>query len=281
MRCTGAPCTATGASITGAAAVGTVAAIGVQCLTAGCGPFSQNTIRAGGASGGVGIGLDLSGASPAFNDNEIDGPTCNNGIIIIGATYYGAHLVDTASVLTNNIIRDGACFIAEDSVHYDKVSATAPTVENNTIEYTTCTGCGQRRGLAIAAGPGGAPGAAGVFRNNIIRNTAAGGVSWVVYESDPSSDLLELANNDLFDPTGTLYFDEGSTNLTTIAMVNALAGASANLNADPLLNLSWHLAAASPCRNTGTATGAPAHDFDNQGRPNEAIVDIGADEFYP
>ena len=120
-----------------------------------------------------------------------------------------------------------------------------------------------------------------MFRNNIIRNTAAGGVSWVVVESDPSSDPAELANNDLYDPTGVLYLDEGATNLTSIAMVNALAGASMNLSAAPVLNASWHLGAASPCRNTGTATGAPAYDFDGNVRPNEAIVDIGADELYP
>jgi hypothetical protein len=60
-----------------------------------------------------------------------------------------------------------------------------------------------------------------------------------------------------------------------------LPDAAGNISADPLLDASGHIGAQSPCRNTGTATGAASTDRDADGRPQEAAVDIGADEFVP
>lgn len=54
--------------------------------------------------------------------------------------------------------------------------------------------------------------------------------------------------------------------------------ASKNLNADPQLSASWHLAATSPCVNAGVATEAPSTDFDGDNRPAAGLFDIGADE---
>src|SRR5436309_668936 len=42
-----------------------------------------------------------------------------------------------------------------------------------------------------------------------------------------------------------------------------------------------HRRGVSPCRNAGTATGAPATDRDGDGCPQEGAFDIGADEFVP
>src|SRR5947207_4920866 len=97
---------------------------------------------------------------------------------------------------------------------------------------------------------------------------------------DASSDLAAFENNDLDDPTGALYYDEGTTALT-LSQVNALPGAAGNISADPLLDSTGHLAPESPCRNAGTASGAPATDIDGQPRPQEGAFDIGADEFVP
>jgi len=121
---------------------------------------------------------------------------------------------------------------------------------------------------------------AGYVRNNIIRNTGPVGPSFAVYEADASSDLAAFENNDLDDSTGALYYDEGTTALT-LSQVNALPGAAGNISADPLLDATGHLAAESPCRNAGTASGAPATDIDGQPRPQEGAFDIGADEFVP
>ena len=121
---------------------------------------------------------------------------------------------------------------------------------------------------------------AGYVRNNIIQNTGPNGPSYAIYEADASSDLVVLENNDLDDPTGALYYDEGTTALT-LSQVNALPGAAANISADPLLDTTGHIAPESPCRNAGTANGAPATDIDGQTRPQEGADDIGADEFVP
>src|SRR2546430_10383509 len=49
--------------------------------------------------------------------------------------------------------------------------------------------------------------------------------------ADASSDLAAFENNDLDDPTGALYYDEGTTALT-LSQVNALPGAAGNISAD-------------------------------------------------
>ena len=54
-----------------------------------------------------------------------------------------------------------------------------------------------------------------------------------------------------------------------------------NISQDPALNGTGRLTAASPCRDTGTATGAPNHDIDNEAPPNNGRFDIGGDEFVP
>ena len=115
--------------------------------------------------------------------------------------------------------------------------------------------------LAVAAGPGMMAGPAGVVRNNIIRHTAAGGITMPVRELDVMADFRVFENNDLYDPTsGGVYVDEGVTVLN-IAQVNATIG-TGNIATTCQLNATWHMPATSPCRNAGTATGAPDHDFD-------------------
>ena len=188
---------------------------------------------------------------------------------------------DSTSVVTNNLLRGGSCDGASEVVRFEKGSGPevlSPTIENNTLEYGACSGCGTHAGLFV--GSAGAIPPAGYVRNNIIQNTGSGGPSFAIYEADASSDLAALENNDLDDPTGVLYYDEGTTALT-LSDINALPGAAGNISADPLLDATGHLAAASPCRNAGTATAAPATDRDGDSRPQEGAFDIGADEFVP
>jgi hypothetical protein len=144
------------------------------------------------------------------------------------------------------------------------------------------------RTLTFEVVAGGAPpsGPRGMVRNNILEG---GGCTTVliVEESSAAADPRLFQNNDLFAALAAtpvpLYRDEGTTNLTTIAAVNALTDitSSGNLAANPLLTATNHLMATSPCRNTGIATNAPATDIDNQARPNESVFDIGSDEYYP
>ena len=228
---------------------------------------------------GEGIGVDIEGASPTLDANVVDGPSCSHGASI-SSTHSALRLRDSASVVTNNLLRGGSCPAASEVVRFEKGSGPevlSPTIENNTLEHRACSTCDTHGLLVVSTGS--VP-PAGYVRNNIIHHTGAGVPSFAVYEADGSSDLSVFDNNDLDDPTGALYYDEGTTALT-LSQVNALPGAAANISADPLLDATGHIAAESPCRNAGTATGAPATDLDGQPRPQEGAVDIGADEFVP
>ena len=282
-------CTATNATIRGAAATAAATLYGVRCATGACGKFSGNTIVAGTAGNNVtvGMGIDIVGTNPAFDDNDIQGPACPNGI---GGNpqLYGAHFSNTSSLVTNNVIRDQACLSTVDVIRFDKLAVmgnvAAPTIHSNTVQFTTCTGCGAKRGITIASQAGAIVAAAGVVRNNIFRNagTANYMTGFAVRENDISSDLATFENNDLWTPNGgILYFDEGAGPLLNLIAVNALTGSAGNINADPLLDATFHLLAMSPCRNAGTMTGAPAFDFDANMRPQEMVFDIGADEYTP
>ena len=54
-----------------------------------------------------------------------------------------------------------------------------------------------------------------------------------------------------------------------------------NIDADPLFvsDTDLHLQSGSPCKDTGTATGAPSDDLDGQPRPSCSGYDMGAYEY--
>lgn len=288
MSCsTNSACTATNATIRAASATAGATAYGVRCATGACGTFRGNTIAVGNVGNNltVGMGIDIVGTNPAFDDNDIQAPTCPNGVSG-NPQLYGAHFSNTTSLVTNNIIRDQTCLSTVDVVRFNKVAAVAnvlgPTLHSNTIQFTTCMGCAAKRGFVITAPPGAITAAAGVARNNIFRNVGTANFTngTAVRENDTSSDLLNFENNDLWAPSGTLYFDEGFTPLILIA-INGLTGSANNINADPMLDATFHLLPMSPCIDKGIATGAPMLDFDGNMRPLGVTFDIGADEYVP
>ena len=128
----------------------------------------------------------------------------------------------------------------------------------------------------------------GVLRNNIIEAGVCP-TNYAIRENDAASDLRFVENNDLRDPATTtaLYIDEGATSLMTAADVNALTDttASGNIDTDPQYtqapNGFINIPSGSTCQNTGTATGAPATDFEGDPRPQEGAHDIGPDEYVP
>jgi len=288
LQCTGAPCTVTDSTLdaTFDASAHAVNSYGARCLEGGCALLARNTISAGNVyeshlEPAEGIGVDVEGASPTLDANVIDGPSCPSGLFG-SSTLAALQLRGSLSLVTNNLLRGGPCPAASEVVGLVKKSngadVLAPTLENDTLEYGPCPGCGAHTGLFVSSAGAAAP--AGSVRNNIIHATTSGGPSFAVFEADASSDLAALENNDLDDPTGVLYYDEGTTALT-LSDINALPGAAGNISADPLLDATGHLAAASPCRNAGTAAGAPATDRDGDSRSQEGAFDIGADEFVP
>ena len=128
----------------------------------------------------------------------------------------------------------------------------------------------------------------GKVRNNIL----LGGLNknrYGVYEDPPTgktAHVVALDNNDFWN-AGTprndfayrVWNGTSGTDLTfaQIAMLSTAAPA-ANLNVDPLLDATWHLAVTSPLIDKGTSTEAPSRDIDDDNRPKGTAVDIGADE---
>ncbi|MFN0249980.1 MAG: choice-of-anchor Q domain-containing protein [Kofleriaceae bacterium] len=70
-----------------------------------------------------------------------------------------------------------------------------------------------------------------------------------------------------FDYSSVFFFEEASG-----------LPAMKNGEGDPLLDSSWHVDDKSPCIDAGTATDAPATDFDGDARPAGLGVDVGHDE---
>ncbi|HMY18963.1 MAG TPA: choice-of-anchor Q domain-containing protein, partial [Polyangium sp.] len=247
---------------------------GVYCTNGGCNMFSGNTIKANAVQAAVSTTrlIDIRSSSPTFDQNELIGPPCP-----VPGTGGGAitYLQNSAAVLTNNILRDQTCVDATDLILSENAG---PMLINNTLQLATCAGCGRKRGLVVNGSTG-----AGSVRNNILVNAGSADFTnaYLVYENNATSDLPFFENNALWAPNGgILYWDEGTTSLS-LAAINGLMGSTANIHADPLLDATFHLLAASPCRNAGSAINAPAFDFDGDTRPREMSYDIGADEYVP
>ena len=147
------------------------------------------------------------------------------------------------------------------------------------LEYQGCGNCGVNAVM-------------GRIRNNIL----AGGKNSIrvgILEADASNNRTnrpEAVENNLFwfAPSSTTTLDvmwrqwsgTASNNITTIANVNMATTpvATNNLNANPLADATGHIAAGSPCIDTGIATEMPQTDMDGAARPSGAANDIGADE---
>jgi cysteine-rich repeat protein len=56
-------------------------------------------------------------------------------------------------------------------------------------------------------------------------------------------------------------------------------GSPTSISEDPQFDIDYHLLVGSPCIDRASSVGAPVEDFDGQGRPFGAGVDMGADEF--
>jgi len=133
----------------------------------------------------------------------------------------------------------------------------------------------------------------GRVRNNILMGGSNSNRFGVVEDDDVNNAARHarpefFTNNDFFfaaqaGAVDVLYREyDGAvfTDITSIAGVNALAGigAAANLGQDPKLTLGFHIDTTSPCVDAGTLAEAPATDFEGDGRPMGAAIDIGPDE---
>jgi hypothetical protein len=251
LRCeSGACATVAGNDITGGSGRLALAA----SLAGGGGTIESNAIRAG-CGTVVTTGVLLGGSSARLRNNRIVGSECEAGAAT--GTFYGVRLVHS--------------------------SGSEPELHSNDIDAFGVAGECQSVGLAVERTSGsGTP--AGIVRNNII---AAGDCKErvAVYEGENAS-LRVIENNDLYpglaSANTSVLYRRGNTNAGKAADINALAGAKANISADPkyvAYPRDLHLTKDSPCIDQGTAEGAPATDADGAARPRGAGFDIGAYEF--
>jgi len=260
-------------------------AIGVRCDDGACARIERN-VQITGGSGAVAIGVSVGNTGTFIDRNTIE-----TGI----ATRMAIGLLSTNSRarVQNNIIRGPtlATIAAPSEIYGVRVFLSAGMNEidfhsNDVFANGGLAGC-ISRAMAFDATPGGIPPSGrGIVRNNILDNGICP-VRYGIEEATAFADPRVVENNDFWSSSAggvaTLYRDEAATNLLAVALVNALLDitVSNNLSANPLLDPTNHLLALSPCRNTGTAAGGPALDFDGQTRPREAVFDIGADEYVP
>lgn len=75
----------------------------------------------------------------------------------------------------------------------------------------------------------------------------------------------------------------GGTPTVTYSDVQGGYAGTGNIDADPLFisGTDYHLQSSSPCKDIGTATGAPLDDLDRYLRPYNGLFDMGAYEYHP
>lgn len=203
-------------------------------------------------------------SSPIISNNTIDGGS---------GTGQSCGVINDASssTLINNIINGGKGGVVSIGV-YDQGSSS-PTISHNTIN-------GGRGTSSYAVYDSNSSSA---LKNNILFTTA-GTNRYCFYEANSTSDPAAFNNNDLFDATTALYYDEGTTSINTLAGINGLpdiASVGANVTADPLFanrgTGDYRLQSSSPVTQAGldlTAT-IPA---DKDGVARTVPVSIGAYE---
>ena len=173
------------------------------------------------------------------------------------------------ATLTNNMIygNDTAGEGAGIFAYSDNSGNVALNLINNTITDNASTGTGG--GLRVSASNGSATDV--TVTNNILwGSSAAVGHDIAIHQSSGGTATVHSSYNDV----GDVAADVGAP-----GTYNDLGN---NIDADPLfVNFAGgdlHLGSGSPALDIGTATGAPATDFEADARPQGPGYDLGADE---
>ncbi|MBN2576422.1 MAG: hypothetical protein JXP73_17805 [Deltaproteobacteria bacterium] len=225
-------------------------------LAGGGGTIEANAIRLGCGTTAT-AGVLLTGSSARLRNNRVVGSECT-AVGATGGVFYGVRMVQTS---------DGS----EPELHSNDIEAFGIAGECESVGLFS----GRASGESVPAG---------IFRNNIV---AAGDCKErvAIYE-DENAPLRLIENNDIYpgpaSAATTILYRRGSANVTKVADVNLLAGAKANISADPKYAAypgDLRLTKESPCIDEGGSEGAPASDADGSARPQGAGFDIGAYEF--
>ena len=263
--------------------------------------ISDNDIYAGNSVRGVSIGVEV-GATLTIDGNRINAGDDETGTCTNPSGWCaGIASQSSTSVITNNVVF-GPRGPKSAGVHLGEAETAGGVVvlNGNFIDGgggASPSGATMTRSAALVVTIGpcascGFRGVVGRVRNNVLMG-GAGLLRFGVVEEPATGRVMrpEALENNLFHfaPSSTMIADVlyrqvsalgAATDHVSVATINVLTTppAAANLSGDPLVDASWHLLPGSPCIDRGTASGAPALDFDGDVRPRGTGIDIGADE---
>ncbi len=243
----------------------------------------------GGPSGAITIDANRINADPNLTGNCLNPP---NNFFCGGIESEGA-----TAVITNNIVfgmespRSTGIFLGDGEVPFGEVILNGNTVGGGGFRAGP-GGLGLSAALSCRTNQG-----TNAFVGNVRNNILLGGLSanrFGFYEQEDFNNNSRTCspviyeNNDIFFPPQPNATDNahrrhtGGGNIVlhaTAADVDTNETWSMNnIAADCQLDSTFHIATGTMCTDGGTATEAPAMDFDGEARPKGAGIDIGADE---
>ncbi len=240
--------------------------IGGGIYVSNCSPKIERCLITGNSASARGGGLGYYDApNPIAVECRIEGNTTNGqggGV----SSYYGGTFRDCLFI-DNTASSGGAAYSYTDGL----------TFINCVLANNTATGSGGAIHACWADGV--------VVTNCTIYGNSATGSGGTLHVSCPST--VAFKNSILWNALqgGQNEIDSGGYPgvSATYCDIQGGWGGAGNIASDPsLLDPAagdYHLAIGSPCIDAGTASGAPAVDYEGDARPFDGLFDIGADEF--
>lgn len=261
-------------------------AVGVRCDGDGCARVANNVISGRGGVAAYGVWLE---DTTAVVDSNVIAGGCANTAVGLHADNAAARVINNAvfgwrqsdcngSMMGNPTTSKGMEILVSSGTN--EIDVHSNDVDGGGMPNGNCTSYGVQIGPSAVTPLSGV----GIFRNNIVRGGACPAGRFVFAEAAASADPRIFENNDLdvFQNPTALYVDEGTTNITMVGGVNALADMTVGgvISIDPsFVNypMDLHLLAGSMCVGAGTPAGTPAKDFEGTAR-DPLTPDIGRDE---
>ena len=201
-------------------------------------------------------------------------------------------LTDAGAIMGDgNVTLNKCVFDRNTSTRYGTIAMRSDTGFSAVLTNCVFTGNTTKFGGALCInGTSGALGVVTAINCTFTGNTLlTGGAGGVIYTSKPSSNgstVFTITNSILWGNGGSAIVRSGTTQpLPTVSYTDmdqtGYAGTISNsINSNPLFvgSSDYHLQGTSPCKDTGTSSGAPSEDIEGTSRPQGAGYDMGAYE---